>query len=263
MATTTITFGDCAENHVGMQKLGALAPCGFTAAELAAARDRFEAAGCDCELVDLVAAGCVEEHRPEPASVLVVRGGVDALLAASGGTAAELLAEQEALEPDTKALMRGRVVNKVARHNLCFADVAQEPDYERGRGRVVAFGDLPLTAAARAALAEFFGAKAAQAVAEANYYYDAARCGIGFHGDSERRLVVALRLGATMPLHYQWFLRGAPVGARIALSLDHGTLYAMSAKAVGTDWKRRVVPTLRHAAGCAKYLAVKAVGAPR
>jgi hypothetical protein len=30
----------------------------------------------------------------------------------------------------------------------------------------------------------------------------------------------------------------------------------MSEKAVGTDWKRRVIPTLRHAAGCHKYLTI-------
>ena len=27
----------------------------------------------------------------------------------------------------------------------------------------------------------------------------------------------------------------------------------MSEKAVGTDWKRKKFPTLRHAAGCEKY----------
>ena len=27
-------------------------------------------------------------------------------------------------------------------------------------------------------------------VAEANYYYDLEKCGIGYHGDAERRIVV-------------------------------------------------------------------------
>jgi hypothetical protein len=35
--------------------------------------------------------------------------------------------------------------------------------------------------------------------------------------------------------------------------LNHGDLYVMSEKAVGQDWKRKVIPTLRHAAGAKKY----------
>jgi hypothetical protein len=251
MSAATITFGDCAENHVGMQKLGAPAAAGLTCRDLLLARDRFAAAGAECEIVDLVAEAGVDGSET-PAEVLVVRDGVNVLLGRN-----DLDREHAALEPDKRALMRGRVVNKLARHNLCFADAAQEPDYAAGRGRVVAFDSVPWTAAARAALPEFFGPKAANLLAESNYYYDVAKCGIGFHGDTERRIVIALRLGgAPIPLHFQWFLRGRPVGERVALDLQPGDLYAMSEKAVGSDWKRASVPTLRHAAGAQKYLTV-------
>ena len=153
-------------------------------------------------------------------------------------------------------------MNKVARHNLCFADAAQEPDYANGRGRVVDFASVPLTAVVRAALPRFFGPKTVDLFAEGNYYYNAAKCGIGFHGDSERRIVVALRLGASIPLHFQWFASGSPVGRRIALALSHADVYAMCEKAVGTDWKRRIVPTLRHAAGAQKYLTIAGATGP-
>ena len=33
---------------------------------------------------------------------------------------------------DTRALMRGRVVNKRARHNVCYGEMAQQPHYEAG-----------------------------------------------------------------------------------------------------------------------------------
>jgi len=38
--------------------------------------------------------------------------------------------------------------------------------------------------------------------AEGNYYYDVNKCGIGFHGDAERKKVVAVRLctGKCYPL---------------------------------------------------------------
>lgn len=34
-------------------------------------------------------------------------------------------------------------------------------------------------------------------------------------------------------------------------------MYIMSEKAVGYDWKKRKIPTLRHAAGADKYLIIK------
>jgi hypothetical protein len=179
---------------------------------------------------------------------------------AAGTDATAAFAEQQALLPivDKKALFRGAVKNKNARHNLCFDDRSQEPAYEAGRGRIVPFAALPTLSGVRCALAHYFGAeKATNLLAEGNYYYDVARTGIGFHGDGERRLVIALRLGATIPLHFQWFYRQQPHGDRIELRLEHGDMYAMSEKAVGTDWKRSVIPTLRHAAGAAPYLRTK------
>ena len=187
-------------------------------------------------------------------------GAAAAGAAAAGATANTVFAEQQALLPivDKKALFRGAVKNKNARHNLCFDDRSQEPAYEEGRGRIVPFAALPALSGVRSALAYYFGAeKATNLLAEGNYYYDVARTGIGFHGDGERRLVIALRLGAAIPLHYQWFYRQAPHGKRIALRLEHGDMYAMSEKAVGTDWKRSVIPTLRHAAGAPLYLRTK------
>ncbi len=250
MSTTTITFGECAENHAGMQKLGAAAAAGLTIQDLADAKARFEAKGYVCQLVDLAGDAKLGDLKVEPAAVLVVRAGASAL----GATSAEFAAEQATLTPDRRAFMYGRVVDKKARHNLCFGAAAQEPNYEEKKGRVVAFATVPRLAAARAALPAYFGEKAAGLYAEGNYYYDVKTCGIGFHGDAERRIVIAMRLGSPMPLHYQWYHRGNPVGARIALALGHGDLYAMSSKAVGTDWRLRTVPTLRHAAGADKFL---------
>ena len=216
------------------------------------------------------ATACPPVGAPPPAALLLaglpVNEARDAALAAAaaagaaGANADAVFAEQQALLPivDKKALFRGAVKNKNARHNLCFDDRSQEPAYEAGRGRIVPFAALPTLSGVRRALAHYFSAeKATNLLAEGNYYYDVARTGIGFHGDGERRLVIALRLGATIPLHYQWFYRQQPHGDRIELRLEHGDMYAMSEKAVGTDWKRSVIPTLRHAAGAAPYLRTK------
>ena len=81
--------------------------------------------------------------------------------------------------------------------------------------------------------------------------------GLGFHGDSERKRVIAARLGADMLLEYQWFHQTRPVGRRYSRTLKGGDVYVMSEKATGWDWKKRSKYTLRHAAGCKKFLVTK------
>ena len=81
-------------------------------------------------------------------------------------------------------------------------------------------------------------------------YYDIKKCYIGFHGDTERKIVMAVRLGATIPIHYRWYQEGKPIeGKEWSININDGDMYIMSDKAVGTDWKRRKIKTLRHAAG--------------
>lgn len=257
----SLTFGDVAENGPGMEKLGSQAAAGLGWPELLRAKKAFESAGFGCELLDLVAAGKVEEcggpDGPAPAWLLIVRGGASALLGPGGAGA--LLAEQAGLPargapPDMKAIFRGVVKNKRARHNLCFSDTGQEPSYAEGKGRVVPFPAVPALAAVRAVLPGYFGPKARNLRCEGNYYYNPAKCGIGFHGDAERRIVIAIRLGVERPLHFQWYHRDKPIGERIRLKLASGDLYAMSEKAVGQDWRRPSIPTLRHAAGGPSFL---------
>jgi len=56
-----------------------------------------------------------------------------------------------------------------------------------------------------------------------------------------------------MSLHFQWYQNSKPIGENICFELYSGDFYIMSAKAVGQDWQKRLIPTLRHAAGCKKY----------
>jgi len=243
----TITFSECVENHAGMQKIGQLASSGFTYQDLVHAKEWFEERGGVCEIHHL---NQLYDGEPtENAYVLVARKGLNLLI--DDGSADDFYREQTPLEKDTKALMRGRVVNKKARYNLCFADKGQEPDYENGKGRIIPFGDVPILNGVRNKLAEILKESL---MAEGNYYYDVNKCYISYHGDGERKRVVGIRTGRDWPLHYQWFLRSEPVGKRLELVLGHGDVYIMSQKAVGTDWLKKVIPTLRHAAGYASVL---------
>lgn len=108
----------------------------------------------------------------------------------------------------------------------------------------------------RILLPSVVGTKAIDMQVEGNYYYDIKKCGIGFHGDTERKSVVGVRLGATLPICYQWYIGSTPIGDMYNVDLHHGDTYIMSEKTTGYDWKRKKVHTLRHAAGCKKYCSV-------
>lgn len=254
-STITLTFGDVAENHVGMQRIGSMSSEGFSLRDLQSFQNAFLKKGAASDLMDLVTYADLfdkDQYGIEPAYILVVRQGASVLLQTKFDDPLSLLfKEQEGLDVDKKALMYGRVVNKHARHNLCFGEKAQEPEYEKGKGRVVAYADVPITQKLKTELELVCGPNL---TCEGNYYYDIKKCGIGWHGDSERRRVIGVRLGASLPLCYQWFRNRKPIGKRIDIDLHHGDIYIMSEKAVGTDWKKKKIATLRHAAGCDKFL---------
>jgi len=256
--TFTLTFGDQAENHVGMQKIGSMAKTGFTLDDLQKAIPRFaKYRKSGVGAIDLYDLGKLYPSTsgvevPE-AYLLVVRKGLCALVN-DEDTIDDFYQEQLVLEKDTKALMYGRVVDKKARHNLCFSERAQEPVYEEGKGRIVPYEEVPVMNGVRNNLSVLLGKKAQSLCVEGNYYYDVQKCFIGFHGDSERRRVVGVRAGAPFPLHFQWYCNGSVRGRRLEIMLGHGDLYVMTEKTVGTDWKKKNIPTLRHAAGFAKAL---------
>jgi hypothetical protein len=231
------------------------------------AKEIFESEGCTCNLVDLKERLLSTWNNPdgidiEDASILIIRGGATHILSLAFPGEPEssfnIFEEQAELELDTKAFMYGRVVNKSARYNLCFDEKDQEPDYENKKGRIIAYSNVPLTKYIRRKLPDYLGLKAKELAGEGNYYYDSSKCGIGWHGDSERKKVVAMRLGASIPLAYQWFYRNERIGDIIRFDdVGHGDLYVMSEKASGWDWKKRIKATLRHAAGSKKFLEFK------
>lgn len=248
--TFTLTFCETAENHKGMQMIGDIADRGFTKAELDIARAWFTSKGINTILV------CLNDFAPkeietEPAYLLIAKNGVSAMVNSD-----QLYAEQDSLEKDSKAYMYGRVVNKKARHNLCFANFRQSADYENKKGTVVHFEDVPNTQAVKDTLAGIFpGNEHMQnLVCEGNYYYDTPKTFIGFHGDKERRIVVAARLGDDFPIFYQWYHQSKPIGKLFSYTLKHGDIYFMSDKTVGSDWMSSSKYTLRHAAALDKKL---------
>ena len=250
----TITFGDVAENHARMQKIGTLHARGYPVAMLLEMGEMLKVKGLEVDYISLnekwSGVGEVME-----AGVLRIRKGAQFMLGEA--TTEGLQEEHMALEMDKKAKMRNKVVNKRARWNLCFAEEDQDPDYEDGKGRIVAYRHIPRTNRIRETISEWTHDVLLNG--EANYYYDLSECGIGYHGDGERRKVFAVRMGNSeqMPLYYQWYQDSKPVGERVTIELGDGDMYVMSEKAVGFDWLKKKIPTLRHASGVDKFTVYK------
>jgi len=251
----TLTFGDMAENHVGMEKIGKLRNVGdgFQKEDLENIKKLMEDKGIECELISLTKrAKCDLIDDSLNAYILVVKNGVNYFL--ENNDQIEMFDEQTKLEYDKKAFMYGRVVNKKARWNLCFDKEHRDPNYEKGMGTIIGFDEVPIMKKFMEKL-EILGDKCLDLKVESNYYYDTTKTGIGFHGDSERRIVIAARIGyISLPIHYQWYIKSKPIGERIIVDLNPGDMYIMSEKAVGTDWKKKNILTIRHGTGCKRFL---------
>lgn len=264
--TISLTFGDCGENHVGMEKVGNLVKKGngFNLNDLKNYKEIFSKTN-HCEIYNLknllIEENIITFDYIEDAYLLVIKNGLQTLLNMNSNTIQELYNEMNSFEWDRKYydIRRQKVLNKHARANVCFGDIGFDPDYENKRGRIVAYDTINVMKNLKENMESFLGSKAENMICEGNKYFDLKKCGIGYHGDSERRKVIAFRLGKSMDLHYNWFFKGKNIGKTLKLTLDSGDMYIMSEKAVGTDWKRRNIYTLRHSAGIegSKYLKIK------
>jgi hypothetical protein len=277
----SLTFRESVENHVGMQQLGERVQKG-EGLSLDELRDikkdleerRFAHISDISKKIRLFNfKSILEKHEalnlPEDAVIpeaglLIIKGGVDLLF--GEGYADKLFQEQTTLETDKKMFAYGRVVDKNIRHNLCFADKSQTADFPNKKGTIISFNDgqIPFLKRVR----EEFGnlhPKLSMLFAEGNYYYDKEKCAIRYHGDTEARKVICVRLGADFPISFQWFhgaMGGKPFGDPIESILQHGDIYIMSEEAVGTEWTNKTNEyknrfTLRHAAGFKHLIAIK------
>jgi hypothetical protein len=246
--TITLTFGDVAENHKGMQQIGNLSQNGFKLEDLQRVQKYFYDMKVNTTLYKL---NIDEIKDAEDAYILIIKSGLQSLT-----NIHKFYEEQKDLNWDSKAKMYGRVVNKTARHNLCFSDFSQTADYENSKGTIVDINTTQMLKDVKNKLESILGECGIGLQVEGNRYYDVKKCGIGFHGDTERKKVLGIRLGADFSLVYRWFQNSMPVGEPIKFTLCNGDIYLMSEKAVGSDWKKRSIPTLRHAAGD-KFAVVK------
>ena len=237
-----LTFGEQSENHVGMKINGrGLSRSGFSVEEMEQINRNIKS---EFYRLDEM----VDEEGLEPAAVLIIRNGLEKLI---GENPDKMLEEQLSFEWDKQYWdnRRGKVLNKRARYNVCYGSESVDANLEEKQGTIIGLDRVPILKKLKESLGGFFGEKAKELEVEGNLYYDVKKCGIGFHGDGERKRVIACSLGASRPIHWQWYHRSKPIGERLKFEIGAGDIYIMSEKASGFDWRRRSLKTLRHAAG--------------
>ena len=276
----TLTFSECVENHVDHEQIGTKREFGISYDYLVEMYNHYNYNGVyNMEFYNLNENSGIPEIQEgvTNAAILIIRNGVDTLLENQINKIEEIKQkipyydinrrsitdliynEQNNLTPDSKiwSNKHGGVVNKNARWNLCFANEGHKSNFQEKKGTVVPFNQVPYTQLLRDNLHNLIGDDAYGLYAEGNYYYNPNKCGIGYHGDTERSIVIGTRLGVSIPLCYQWYYKSNPMGNNIKFILNHGDIYIMSNKATGNDWKKRNIYTLRHAAGCNDYIIIK------
>ena len=112
--TYTLTFSERVENHVGMEILGKQVAQGFSEERVAQLAKQF-----DGELVSLRGSN---QERPE-AYLCIFRDGLTKLLDVDPDL---VFQEQQSLKKDTRALMKGRLVNKRARYKKPIEIISRE-----------------------------------------------------------------------------------------------------------------------------------------
>ena len=243
MSCITITFGDCSENHVGMQKNGKLSDKGYNSEDLDKISKIFEEK--EIERINLVTFLENENYNGEKAELLIIRNAID--------NHNEIFEELMDLKWDDKYFdtRRQKVLNKHARTNLCFSNYSQKADFENKKGTIIDYLDVKELNKAKNIIIKAINEENLEC--EGNRYNDINKNGIGWHGDAERKKVIGLRLGKSMKLCFNWFKNSKSVGKKFETILNSGDLYIMTEKTSGYDWKRRSIYTLRHSAGADKY----------
>lgn len=247
-----LTFGDAGENHVGMEMVGKLGKTGsgFTPKELKKLQKYFKESGYETEYLNL------DYDEENKAGVLIVRD--------YETSDDEIFKEMHTFEWDTKYydIRRKRVLNKLARSNVCILDgIEQKPDYENKKGTIIDGDKLPRFKEFKEKL--LFDIKSGvgkelELICEGNRYTDMKKHGIGYHGDKERRIVICLSIGCDdYPIQWVWFEKFLPIKKPVMTTVNSGDIYIMSEKAVGWDWKKSSIKTMRHAAGAEKYRSLK------
>ena len=215
--TWSLTVGNGGENHTGMEFLGNLRKKGqgWDLDRLLYAKGILENVfGKTVELHNLNEA-CLEgvtipeASKPNDAYLMIVRDFLTPEVHEA------FKAEMKSYEWDRKYwdTRRQKVLNKLARANVCYGKTGRVANYKEGKGTIIGYDQSPLVGKLLQTVEILM--KDQDLIVEGNQYDDVSKNGIGPHGDTERVCVSCLRVGASMPMKFGMFwnckVRGKPL----------------------------------------------------
>ena len=222
---------------------GEMAPTGFDAAHLRRVCECLCKEGLDASIVDLTP-HCRLKDAPE-ACILVIRGWRPDIADAA-------FQQVRGIKYDTFTHQYGHVVQAHSRHVVFVGEKPRKADESIGMRTVLGWQDVDVIDKARAWIAKVLDSEEYIKSACILKYPDIRKCGISAHGDGERRRTIVYRVGkvsSKRSLDFQWYRDGAEVSDKVKIDLHHGDFAVSSEVAVGTNWKKRKIPTLRHSTG--------------
>ena len=252
------TFAGAVEHHAGMKISGEKRPP-LTLQELQEIAKKFESLSTDStDKPNILYKEIGKEFGIQDAGILILKNGVSYIQKEVEHFDFDILWKKiQSLGEegvDTKAYMRGRVVNKRARYNFNIMDEEEKADYAKGIGTTYPFTMFPNAQLLREYIGSLLPEDRIKGLyAEANIYHSD-NSGIGFHGDTERGIVIGVNFGKKRQIEWQVFHKNLPIGERYIFPLEHGDIYCMTGMSAGINWKRSSIPTIRHRAGYTKWL---------
>lgn len=179
----SLTFANRGENEKGMEIIGGPPSKLVNMDILKAAKMQWTG---EAELYDLSAMvdqDLVSKNSGGGSGILVLRQFAQRLLGedAPDHIEHELEVQKHNGKIDTKALIRGQVKNKNARHNNVMAHFDQASEHAAGKGTVVKIKDYPFINALTSHAAMWMQ-QDNPLICEQNRYFDVKSCGIGWHG---------------------------------------------------------------------------------
>lgn len=239
----TLTFCECSENHVGMSKNGIKSNNGYSSNDLDFVTHKLSNSH-NIERYNLLDYLNKDDYNDLKPELLVIRNYLENNI---------LFQKLKELKWDRKYYdtRRQKVLNKRARANLCFSNYNQDPDYENKKGTIISYSNIEELEQLKNNIENLINDKNLEC--EGNLYDDTSKNGIGWHGDSERKKVIGIRLGESAELKFRWYKNSEIKGETFSITLNDGDLYIMTEKTTGNDWKKKKIYTLRHSAISNKY----------
>ena len=146
--TFSLTFGDQGENHVGMEKIGEIVEkgYGFNLEDFLNYEKLFKNDNINYKIYNLNELYNSNIYKLETpnAYLMVIKNGIDYFLKDTNISSNDLYNQLTSIPWDTKYydVRRKKVLNKNARHNICFGTTNSEPDYINKKGRIISYNNI-------------------------------------------------------------------------------------------------------------------------